>query len=375
VYKGDLMDKIIITKHKNIVILKIKVLDKETNNILKTIQNKFTTMTTSYNPYTRTVTNVVDKKFYISHDNSLTYVFLDNSLFDIISAITYSYPRLKYSVVNTKHKLHTQDVIDIKLIGMELYDYQKQYVNLIVHSKTNTVLVALQTGGGKTIIAYKVMEKLKKRILLLVPGSLIERWVSDITEKTNIKKEEVYVIAGSPSLIKLIKIFKKREVDKYPKVIVTSTRTMHSYYKRIDNVVDEATCKFGCNPQDLLAMFRTDTIISDETHMEFNLIYMTMIRLNPAFFYGMSATMDSSNDTVNRLHRIAFPSDSRIEGLVKIDKYIDVIAVQYVMVDHIGIDLSLCSAQGTYSHHRLEGRYTRYHKEREFFFRMLCRYI
>src|SRR5699024_2098379 len=78
------------------------------------------------------------------------------------------------------------------LQDLHLLDYQVEAAHRVIHEMNGRAILADEVGLGKTIEAGIVLKellvrKLVKRILILVPSSLINQWVNELSEKFHIR--------------------------------------------------------------------------------------------------------------------------------------------------------------------------------------------
>jgi hypothetical protein len=175
--------------------------------------------------------------------------------------------------------------------------------------------ISLQTGKGKSYVAIKYCVLRKKRVMIGCKG-LVDQWVDEIFAFTDAKKEDVYIIQGQDSLIKLLD-----GIDKtiFPKFIVYSIPTLRPYAFDADNY--EGSPLFDDLPQLLNVGLR----ITDEAHLNFHCNYVMDLRLCVNQLIPLTATFDVSDSTVKRIFDGHYPPCVRF-GEDILDKYIDVYA-------------------------------------------------
>lgn len=220
--------------------------------------------------------------------------------------------------------------IDIKTIhGFTLRDYQKFYINSALdfyYNGTNNVLINLKTGGGKTVIAMEIVSHIGKRFGILILPTYIDKWISDITTLTDIKKDEIFIIRGSKSLLKLMSM--SEDELNYYKVFIFSLTTVINYIKDWLNVDKEPEFIYPVKPDDLISYLGIEVLINDETHQEFHNVFKTLLFFDVNFFIGLTATLVSSNKRLNNMYTLLFPEKQRLKNLLQ-KKYINVVAISY----------------------------------------------
>lgn len=89
---------------------------------------------------------------------------------------------------------------------VSIRDYQFQALKAFLDGGGYGTVV-LPCGSGKTIVGLLLMERLKTKTLILCPNvTSVHQWIREITEKTNIKKEDIGEYTGQNKEIKDITI-------------------------------------------------------------------------------------------------------------------------------------------------------------------------
>ena len=114
--------------------------------------------------------------------------------------------KLGYPVVDSI-PLKQSDFVDIKLNeSLSIRPYQNDALKAFVDGGSYGTVV-LPCGSGKTIVGLMVMAKEKTKTLILCPNvTSVHQWIREITEKTNIKREDIGEYTGSEKEIKDITI-------------------------------------------------------------------------------------------------------------------------------------------------------------------------
>jgi len=159
------------------------------------------------------IVNKPDKVFFIE-DFKHQRIYFINTVYNWFI----KYYSKKFKIIETievKNKCIPQRLkkVDIKQ-DYQPRDYQELYIEKITTTKEPTVLVDLQTGKGKSFIATYSMIKRGKKFALLVLPRYIEKWIKDITEYTNITKDEILVIKGR-AMFNYIHESSKSELRRY----------------------------------------------------------------------------------------------------------------------------------------------------------------
>lgn len=160
-------------------------------------------------------------------------------------------------------------------------------------NETNTMLsVNLNTGKGKTYCAIAVAAYLGFRPIVIADNvGWLEQWKRFFTEYTDISKDEIYLISGSPSLMKLY----NRDASKY-KVILSTHSTIKSIGDKMGwNKITEffQYCQIGIK-------------FYDEAHLNFDNMFQIDCYTNTFITYYLTATPGRSDLRENELFKLYF---------------------------------------------------------------------
>lgn len=166
------------------------------------------------------------------------------------------------------------------------------------HNETHTMLsVNLNTGKGKSYCSIAAFAYLGLRpIIIADQKSWLNQWINYILEYTDIKKEEIYLISGTPSMMKLF----NRDINRY-KVILSTHATIQSVgssqgWERITEFF--RYCQIGIK-------------IYDEAHLDFDNMFQIDCYTNTFITYYVTATpgqSDYRNDIIYQLYFKNVPS-------------------------------------------------------------------
>jgi len=217
--------------------------------------------------------------------------------------------------------------IDINTIyEFELRDYQKEIIEKVINSDDPINLINLKPGRGKTVIAAEIATRLKKRFAILILPTYIDKWISDITTLTDVKKEEIYVVQGGDSLRKLLS-YSDEERDSI-KCYIFSLSTMNNYIKEWLNIDETFTYPVG--PHLLAETLDFGLLINDESHQEFHNVVRSMLFINVGKFIGLTATLEARDGRTRRMYELIFPSEKRLRE-ENVNRYINVLSVKYYL--------------------------------------------
>lgn len=202
-------------------------------------------------------------------------------------------------------------------------DYQMEYINILLNEDMPIMLVDLATGKGKSLILMKYLHTIKKRTAILVLPKYIDKWIEDVKKYSDLTDDDFYVVQGGTSLERLCSIPTNEITYKY---IIFSMTTITNYITDYEN--DELTLDVP-SPQNLMEKLGISVLANDESHQHFHALFKTILYFNVERVVGMTATLVSNRNEVNRIYNTLFPAKARISNLVKHEPYVNVEAVQY----------------------------------------------
>lgn len=152
--------------------------------------------------------------------------------------------------------------------------------------------VNLNTGKGKTYCSIATAAYLGFRSIVITDSiGWLEQWKSFFIEYTDIKPEEIYLISGAPSLMKLF----NRDVSKY-KVLLST----HSTLKSIGD-------KQGWNKiREFFSYCQIGIKFFDEAHLNFDNMFQIDCYSNTFITYYLTATPGRSDLSENMIFQLYF---------------------------------------------------------------------
>lgn len=184
-------------------------------------------------------------------------------------------------------------------------DVQKEAIKFMLsmdqyhRNETSTMMsLNLSTGKGKTYCAVATTAYLGFRPIVITDSvGWLEQWKKFFIEYTNITKDEIYIIAGSPSLMKLY----SRDIDKY-KVILCTHSTLQSIgstqgWDKISEFFKY--CKIGIK-------------FYDEAHLNFDNMFQIDCYTNTFITYYLTATLGRSDLGENNIFMDYFKNVPKI---------------------------------------------------------------
>ena len=320
------------------------IYDYNTKGAVSAINSALTTYRFQYDHKRKRNTMVKDRiyRVYTKHNNE--YRFPISTLKDFMISLNHNFVK--------KEEIQIVDMRSITPLPMKakvnkkykLFDYQLAYSNTVIESKYSLLLIDLIMGYGKTLISLYTTVKLGYKTGVVVLPKYIDKWISDIQDVTDTKPEEIYVVQGGESLLKLM----EEGADKY-KFVIFSMRTLYNYFK--DYEVDYDMFNYPVEPYELMDVLGIGTIINDEAHQEFYTVFKAALYFNVKKFIGLSATLRTKQKDIQYVYDVMYPKQQRISNLVKYEPYIDVIAINYNL--KLSRRVKYKRPQG-YSHHLFE---------------------
>ncbi len=219
---------------------------------------------------------------------------------DFLSRVFSSDPVIDYDVdpyksigqINLKYKPRdeTQSEAIRFMISSGKYSYNKHYPMLCVN---------LNTGKGKTYCAIATTAFLQLRPIVITDSvGWLEQWKKFFIEYTDISADEIYLISGAPSFMKLM----NRDVSKY-KVILSTHSTLRSIgdSKGWETVSDFFKyCNIGIK-------------FYDEAHLNFDNMFQIDCYSNTYLTYYLTATPGRSDMAENNIYRLYFKNVPSID--------------------------------------------------------------
>lgn len=197
---------------------------------------------------------------------------------------------------------------------------QKPVINYILNKKGPFRCIELQTGFGKTYCALKGAALLGKKILIISPGHLLEQWYEETLKIiSNLTEEDIYVLKGKDSILKL----HKEDFKSNYKVYLASISTLSNYALNTNHVYDECL-----NLYTFLQKLQIGTKIVDECHLNFYKIVSIDLQSNIDTNIYLSATYVRSDFRSNKIFNRVFPSEIRY-NTDAYDKYVNIFEYSY----------------------------------------------
>lgn len=200
--------------------------------------------------------------------------------------------------------------------------------------------VTLDPGLGKTVVSFRYTSLTGKRVLIHSSINMKD-WIERIHQWVKIPKEKTVFISGSKALDDLIAHID--EID--PVFILMPTQTLRPYMQL-------TTRELGNRPpiEDLCQHLGVHARIIDEYHKHLETHIKLDMRMNTPVTIPLTATLESSSDTVNAILDQHLPEKIRFSGEIP----------NHVVIYDVGFTLGLdikefhYKRMGMYSHSKLE---------------------
>lgn len=204
-----------------------------------------------------------------------------------------------------------EQVEDMEMQCISIDHPSRLYVcdDFIVTHNTATSLVAAAAIGRRFLIKTPI---------------LLNQWLGSVQKFLSVKEDEIYIISGSGSIIKLL-----QEIDKtiFPKVILASLQTLRDYANDVDiyRHIPPMT--------EFIERINVGVVIEDEVHMHFHAALLTDMVMTPKVLIPMSATFEVTSKDVHPIFEGHFPSEIRF-GEDQYDRYVHVSSYSYTLPLH-----------------------------------------
>ena len=194
--------------------------------------------------------------------------------------------------VKLKYKPRDEDQLEAIKFMLSMDQYHRNEVNTMLS-------VNLNTGKGKTYCAVATTAYLQQRAIVIADNvGWLEQWKKFFIEYTDIDDDEIYLISGAPSLMKLF----NRDISKY-KVILSTHSTIKSVGDKMgwDKITEFFRyCKIGIK-------------FYDEAHLNFDNMFQIDCYTNTFITYYLTATPGRSDMRENEIFKLYFKNVPSID--------------------------------------------------------------
>lgn len=225
---------------------------------------------------------------------------------------------LDYVVIENNDFLyrHKLEIISIEKIGT------KEAQCIMIEHPEHLYITDDYIVTHNTVVSLAIACAKKKRIMLLLPG-YVDKWKKDVINVLDIAEDDIYVIQGKDSILKLIEKIRNKEEINY-KVYVVSEASLMPYAEK-DR---EKYGKDYIEIPDIIEYLEIGTILIDEIHEKFYQSFYLLLLINTQLLIGMTGTYTSGNSYVRKFQDILFPKKAKL-NFIKIEKYTNTFAIDY----------------------------------------------
>lgn len=245
-------------------------------------------------------------KFYNSENNNFHIQLLKPVYEDFkrFMAIEYSYP-ITYQ--ETEHPIPDAPPVDFNILDKyKLTELQSNAVQFAITNPSRIILGGLKTGEGKSLVSLKTASLMRSKVLFVVRGQYVKKWVEDILSSTDIKEDEILEISGSSALNRLIGESQKGKL-RHIKAIIIANQTMRNYLT--DSLSGEAI--YLCHPMEFCKTIGTRLLMIDEGHQDFHFNYRLIMTSHVEKILVTTATLKPDHWFLKKMALTLIPHDSR----------------------------------------------------------------
>lgn len=255
-----------------------------------------------FNPRYRRFT---PSKKYLHYDIDKSALFVPINALDIVTSTISEYG-CEYQILD-EPTYPTRDLTIKMKDSFVPRDYQVAAINYLKGDKPARKGLAIQTGSGKTVSSIAGMVAYGK-VGMIAVSRLHQQWVRSIFDFTTATNDQVYIIQGYQSLVKVM------ELETKPEIFVFSLETLREYCRHQGNYLELPNFQKFCE------YFGIGFKIFDEVHLNFHACTLIDLSCNIPNNVYLTATFTSGNPNTRKIFDLVYPKDMRFGG-DKIDKY------------------------------------------------------
>jgi superfamily II DNA or RNA helicase len=318
--------------------------------------------------YARGNTNPIIKSYYSEKADHSEFRFNINTL-------PYFYEMLTQNGINDgnyvsmTHYPSLGVAIDVNLAeGWKPRESQVPIIEYFLREDEPHTFLPLETGGGKTFSSMAAITQIKRRTMIVLKPTFIDKWVKDIQVLTDCDPMDIMVVKGGDNLRAIISLAIADQLS--VKFIIISNKTLYNYVKEYNNTINFEETGYGCKPDELYETLGIGVKLIDEVHLDFYTSFILDLYVNVARSISLSATLISRDDFLNRMYKLAYPINKRF--VVKATSpYIDITAVDYTVNSSYHLPITEYGSKN-YSHHVYERAMCKSYRLRNDYFSMIA---
>jgi superfamily II DNA or RNA helicase len=179
-------------------------------------------------------------------------------------------------------------------------EHQIEAIEHLVNFPESKRGLSLYTGAGKTVSSIIAMNRIGYRSLVVASG-LLDQWYASIQRFTDLTDEDIYVVKGSSSLMKLW------NSNLQPKVIIFSLETLRPFATR-----KGAYAQLDFNYHDFLIKYDIGAKFIDECDENFHaIVCIDLVTFTVPINIYLSATYMRNDSKEEDIFKMVFPKHIR----------------------------------------------------------------
>lgn len=206
---------------------------------------------------------------------------------------------------------------------------QDKAVEFIQDGKTNTKVICVEAGGGKTWILNQATCGIQRRMGMVIKPMYMDKWETDISEAHEVQPGDILRIEGTVDFVVAMRnALEGRITAKY---ILISNNTYRKYLSLYE-ASNGGEFGYPIPPHELWGVFGCELMAVDEGHQDFHFNHRLILFSHIALIVILSATPDPDNEFKGAVVKLTYPPECRFT-LPRTPPYIRVTALTYSLVN------------------------------------------